>query len=158
MDQKDRYAARCLAHRRFLQWHVQKTGTAGCSRRSLLWLQAQMLGIMAGMYQKDFYAVGWFCRGRCTSRYILFSCRQAQDARHLGRIRKTVLWCIYSLQGRRHPRRGAEVVSHGFTVQQTKRFRSCSWTRWSMSLLAGLASSTGAGCDDDSRDLTVASR
>ena len=23
LDQNDRYAARCLAHRRFLQWHVQ---------------------------------------------------------------------------------------------------------------------------------------
>ena len=155
MDQKDRHAARCLAHRRFSQWHVQKTGTAGCSRRSLLWLQAQMLGIMAGMYQKDFYAVGWFCRGRCTSRYILFSCRQAHSASWPEQKDSSV---VYSLQGRRHPRRGAEVVSHGFTVQQTKRFRSCSWTRWSMSLLAGLASSTGAGCDDDSRDLTVASR
>ena len=49
---------------------------------------------MAGMDLKDRYAVGSFCWGRCTSRYILFSCRQAQDARHLGRSRKTVLWCI----------------------------------------------------------------
>ena len=33
----------------------------------------------------DTCAVGWFCWGRCTSRCILFSCLQAQDARHHGR-------------------------------------------------------------------------
>ena len=112
---------------------------------------------MAGMDLKDRYGVVSFCWGRCTSRYILFSCRQAQDARHLGRIRKTVLWCIL-FKAVDIP----VVVQMSFPVvllfSRPPKFRSCSWTRWSMSLLAGLASSTGAGCDDDSRDLTVASR
>ena len=53
MDQKDRHAARCLVSCS----GVCKTGTAGSIRRSLLWLQAQMLGIMAGMYQKDVFAL-----------------------------------------------------------------------------------------------------
>ena len=36
-----------------------KAGIAGCIRRSLLSLLAQMLGIMAGMHQKDCYKVGF---------------------------------------------------------------------------------------------------
>ena len=61
-----------------------KTGIAGWIRRSLLWLRAQVLGIMAGMDQKDCFAVGWLL---VTLHLALcfFPCRQAPDAlRHAG--------------------------------------------------------------------------
>ena len=61
LDQMDSYAARCLALRRFFRSGMRKTGIAGWMRRLLLWLQAQMLGIISGMHQKDCCAFGWFC-------------------------------------------------------------------------------------------------
>ena len=108
----------CARHR-FQQWHVQGwfflvLRLAVCS---LLYRQAQMLGILAGMFQKNTYAVGWFYWLRCSSRCFL-RCRQAQDARHHGRYEAQDYCVVCIWQGRRHHCRGAEAVSFG-PVQQT---------------------------------------
>ena len=64
-----------------------RAGFAGFSRAVFLFVvvRPKMLRIMAGMHKKDSYAVGWFYWLRCTSRCIVSSCRQAQDARQHGR-------------------------------------------------------------------------
>ena len=72
-----------------------------------------MLGIMAGMYHKDSYALLVDIDGHAwlvlmvTLHLALcfFPCRQGQDALHLCRYGSEGLAC---LQGRQHPCRGEE--------------------------------------------------
>ena len=56
--------------------------------------------------------------------------------------------------GRRHSCRDTEADPHGLAGQ--KRFPSCAWTCGRCPYFAGRASLTGAGCEDHSRDPTVA--
>ena len=59
INQKDRYVARCRAHRRLRQWHVQGWSCWYALRAVIpsIVVWPMMLGIMDGMEQKDSYVV-----------------------------------------------------------------------------------------------------
>ena len=153
-DEKDSYAVTALV--------FDCTSYAGFAGIFLLTLgslsvavRPKMLGIMAGMNQKD---VTW--RDVLTLFLTCPSCATTGAAGY--RVQKTVGFSAVAAlwQGRRHSWRDAEADFRG---------PDCSADQWRDSPVAlgqggrcpccaGRASSTGAGCDDDSRDRTVASR
>ena len=78
LDQKDSYAARCLAHRHFLCSGMCKTGIAGWIRRSLLWFAGPDARHHGRYVPEGLLRVWLVFAGYDTPRAVFFGCRQAR--------------------------------------------------------------------------------
>ena len=114
MDGSEGQYSSC-ARRRLRQWHMQGWFCWFFSRCFLfVVVRPKMLRIMAGMHQRDSYAVGWFCW--YFSSHCIPSCgRQVPDACHHGGI-----LCSCSSSTRLSPfslswRKGGEMFFARFT-------------------------------------------